>query len=70
MSDTQTVIFWGGLRGSLSIALLLSLPLSLPGRADLVAMTFGALAFSLLVQGLTVLPLLQLLRIKTSVVKS
>ena len=66
----QTIIFWGGLRGSLSIALLLSLPLSLPGRADLVAMTFGALAFSLLVQGLTVLPLLQLLRIKTSVVKS
>jgi CPA1 family monovalent cation:H+ antiporter len=60
----QTVIFWGGLRGSLSIALLLSLPLSVPGRSELLAMTFGAVAFSLLVQGLTVEPLLRALRIK------
>ena len=62
----QHVLFWGGLRGSLSIALVLSLPLTLPGRVQLVAMTFGAVTFSLLVQGLTVSPLLRLLRIQKS----
>jgi len=65
----QHVIFWGGLRGSLSIALVLSLPLTLVGRAELVAMTFGAVTFSLLVQGLTVSPLLRLLGIHRETVK-
>ena len=60
----QHILFWGGLRGSLSIALVLSLPLSIPGREQLVAMTFGAITFSLLVQGLTVSPLLRLLKIR------
>ncbi|HXD34200.1 MAG TPA: Na+/H+ antiporter [Pyrinomonadaceae bacterium] len=60
----QHVLFWGGLRGSLSIAMVLSLPLTLPGRVQLIAMTFGAVTFSLLIQGLTVSPLLHLLRIE------
>jgi CPA1 family monovalent cation:H+ antiporter len=60
----QHIIFWGGLRGSLSIALVLSLPLAIPNRVELVAMTFGAVTFSLLAQGLTVSPLLTLLRIE------
>ncbi len=59
----QHIFFWGGLRGALSIALVLSLPLNIPARVELVAMTFGAVTFSLLVQGLTVSPLLRLLRI-------
>lgn len=63
-SRWQHVVFWGGLRGSLSIALVLSLPRAIPDRAELVAMTFGAIAFSLLVQGLTVSPLLRVLGIK------
>lgn len=63
----QHILFWGGLRGSLSIALVLSLPLSVSGRAQLVAMTFGAVTFSLLVQGLTISPVLRLLRIQKSV---
>jgi len=50
----QHVLFWGGLRGSLSIALVLSLPISLPGRAELIVMIFGAVIFSLLVQGLSI----------------
>lgn len=50
----QHVLVWGGLRGSLSIALVLSLPTNLPGRAELVAMIFGTVIFSLLVQGLTI----------------
>lgn len=60
----QHIVFWGGLRGSLSIALVLSLPLNLPGRVQLVAMTLGAVTFSLLVQGLTISPLMRLLKIK------
>jgi CPA1 family monovalent cation:H+ antiporter len=59
----QHVLFWGGLRGSLSIALVLSLPTTLPGRSSLVIMVFGAVAFSLLVQGLTMSPLIQRLKL-------
>jgi CPA1 family monovalent cation:H+ antiporter len=60
----QHILFWGGLRGSLSIALVLSLPLAIPNRVPLVAMTFGAVAFSLLVQGLTIAPLLKVLKLQ------
>jgi CPA1 family monovalent cation:H+ antiporter len=59
----QHILFWGGLRGSLSIALVLSLPTVLPGRSDLVVMVFGTVIFSLLVQGLTISPLLNHLRL-------
>jgi CPA1 family monovalent cation:H+ antiporter len=55
----QHVLFWGGLRGSLSIALALSLPATFAGRSQLVIMVFGVVMFSLLVQGLTVSPLLR-----------
>ena len=55
----QHVLVWGGLRGSLSIALVLSLPTALPGREQLVAMIFGTVTFSLLGQGLTLSPLLR-----------
>jgi monovalent cation:H+ antiporter, CPA1 family len=55
----QHILFWGGLRGSLSIALVLSLPTTVPGRSQLVVMTFGAVIFSLLAQGLTIKSLLR-----------
>ena len=55
----QSVLFWGGLRGSLSIALVLSLPAAVPERPQLVTMVFGSVIFSLLVQGLTIGPLLK-----------
>ena len=50
----QHVMFWGGLRGSLSIALVLSLPVSVSGRQDMATMVFGTVVFSLLVQGLSI----------------
>lgn len=59
----QHVLFWGGLRGSLSIALALSVPLLVPDRTQLVAMTLGIVVFSLLAQGLTISPLLRWLKI-------
>jgi CPA1 family monovalent cation:H+ antiporter len=55
----QHILFWGGLRGSLSIALALSLPVSLDGRSQVVTMVFGVVMFSLLVQGLSISPLLR-----------
>jgi monovalent cation:H+ antiporter, CPA1 family len=61
----QHVLFWGGLRGSLSIALVLSLPTALPGRSTMVIMVFGAVAFSLLGQGLTMSPLLRKLNLSS-----
>jgi CPA1 family monovalent cation:H+ antiporter len=62
----QHVLFWGGLRGSLSVALVLSLPSSVPGRPQFVLMIFGAVLFSLLAQGLTIGSLLRWLRFSQS----
>jgi len=55
----QTVVWWGGLRGSISIALALSVPAHLPGREEIIANVFGAVLFTLLIQGLTTKPLLE-----------
>jgi len=45
------VFYWGGLRGAIVLALALSLPMSLPERERLLAMAFGVVLFTLLVQG-------------------
>ncbi|EDX76189.1 Na+/H+ antiporter [Coleofasciculus chthonoplastes PCC 7420] len=49
----QTVLWWGGLRGSVSIALALSVPVTLEGRQDIIVTVFGVVLFTLLVEGLT-----------------
>lgn len=49
----QTVLWWGGLRGSVSIALALSVPVTLSGRQEIIDTVFGVVLFTLLVQGLT-----------------
>src|SRR5579884_164771 len=45
------VIFWSGLRGALSLALVLALPLDVPDRDALVFSTYAVILFTLLVQG-------------------
>ncbi|GEL76494.1 cation:proton antiporter [Tenuibacillus multivorans] len=50
---------WGGLKGSLSIALALSLPTTFDGRDDIIVLTFSVVLFSLIVQGLTIEPLIK-----------
>jgi CPA1 family monovalent cation:H+ antiporter len=47
----QHVLFWGGLHGSVSMALALGLPADLPGRTLILQMTFGVVAWSIVVQG-------------------
>ena len=55
----QHVLFWGGLRGALALALALSLPEDLPRRDVIVTITFAVVAFSIFAQGLTITPLLK-----------
>lgn len=47
----RVVIFWSGLRGALSMALVLALPTNLPSRDVLVTSTYAVVLFTLLVQG-------------------
>ena len=55
----QIVLWWGGLRGSVSIALALSVPVVLPEREKMISTVFGVVLFTLLVQGLTTKPILE-----------
>ncbi|HEX3673523.1 MAG TPA: sodium:proton antiporter [Rhizomicrobium sp.] len=55
----QHVLWWGGLRGALALALALALPGSLPLRNEILIATFGVVTFSVIVQGLTMKPLLR-----------
>ncbi len=57
--EQQHALVWGGLRGALALALVLSIPESLPWRHSIVAVTFAVVAFSIIVQGLTCRPLLR-----------
>ena len=45
------ILYWGGLRGAIVLALALSLPSDFPERERLLAMAFGVVLFTLLVQG-------------------
>jgi CPA1 family monovalent cation:H+ antiporter len=49
----RAVLVWGGLRGALTITLALALPPEIAQRQLLIAMAFGVVLFSLLVQGVT-----------------
>jgi CPA1 family monovalent cation:H+ antiporter len=50
----QHILWWGGLRGALALALALALPADLPRREDILIVAFSVVAFSIVVQGLTV----------------
>jgi len=52
------ILTWGGLRGGVSVALALSLPAS-DFRDTLVVVTYVVVVFSILVQGLTIGPLIR-----------
>lgn len=58
-SEHQHIMFWGGLRGALALALALGIPESVPFRSEILTVTFGVVAFSVFAQGLTMTPLLR-----------
>lgn len=47
------VLFWGGQRGAVSLALAFSLPHDLPYRDSIILMTFGVVLFTSLIQATT-----------------
>jgi len=55
----QHILFWGGLRGAVALALALGLPATVPMREEIVTISFAVVAFSVFVQGLTMVPLLR-----------
>ena len=60
------ILFWGGLRGSIPIALMLGLPhnpLIDTYRTQILVAGFGVVLFSLVIQGLTMKPLLSFLKV-------
>jgi NhaP-type Na+/H+ or K+/H+ antiporter len=62
----QHILSWGDLRGAISLALVLSLPVSLGAERDMLqVMAFGVVLFTLLVQSTTMAPLIRWLKIIT-----
>jgi CPA1 family monovalent cation:H+ antiporter len=58
------VMFWGGLRGAVSLALAIGV--TGPYAESLQIMTFGVVLFTLMVQGLTIEPLIKRLRLSNT----
>ncbi len=55
----QHVLFWGGMRGTVALALALGLPPELPERETIVTISFAVVAFSVFAQGLTITSVLR-----------
>ena len=62
----QHILVAGGMRGALSLALALSLSSTFPYRDQILAMTFGVVAFTIIVQGLAIKPVLRVLGMTTT----
>ncbi|MBF0263659.1 MAG: cation:proton antiporter [Gammaproteobacteria bacterium] len=55
------IMWWGGLKGGLAIAIVLSIPEDLPGRDELIILTLGVVLFTLLVNAPSIRPLIKFL---------
>lgn len=60
----QAILFWGGLRGAVPVALVLAIPTSFPDRDLILHLTFGIILFTMLVQGTTVKKVMDWLGVK------
>lgn len=59
----QAVMFWGGLRGAVPMALVFSIDHDFPERRLLIQLTLGVVLFTLLVQGTTISRLMAWLKL-------
>jgi CPA1 family monovalent cation:H+ antiporter len=62
----RLAVGWSGMRGAISLAAALSVPTAVEERPEILLLTFGVIAVTLLGQGLTLPPLLKLLRLPAS----
>jgi CPA1 family monovalent cation:H+ antiporter len=62
----QHTLFWGGLRGALALALALAVPQTVAERGAIIVTAFVVVAFSILVQGLTMRWLIKHFRLGAS----
>ncbi|MEO1924666.1 MAG: cation:proton antiporter [Gammaproteobacteria bacterium] len=53
------IMWWGGLKGGLAIAIVLSIPIDMPGRDTILYITLGVVLFSLLINAPTIRPLMK-----------
>lgn len=60
----QAILFWGGLRGAVPVALVLVIPHDFPARDTVVHMTMAYILFTLLVQGTTIKKFMDMLGLK------
>lgn len=60
------VLTWGGLRGALVMVLALLLPPDFPARSRVVQVTYGVVILSILLNGMTMAPLLRWLKMSSS----
>jgi CPA1 family monovalent cation:H+ antiporter len=65
---TKFVMFWGGLRGAVPVALVLMIPQNFEHRILIIHLTMGYILFTLLVQGTTMSMIMKKLRIKKDAV--
>lgn len=65
-STLYRVLVIGGLKGGLSLALVLAVPKSFPGHEALFDMTYAVVAFTIVIQGLSIERYLKLIRAKKS----
>jgi CPA1 family monovalent cation:H+ antiporter len=61
-ANWNPLLVWGGIRGAIAIALVLSLPLQLEYWYTVQSMVFGVVLFNLLIQGTTCRPFIRRLR--------
>ncbi len=63
-SGFQAILFWGGLRGAVPVALVLAIPSNFPHRNLIVHFTLSYILFTLLFQGTTIKGLMKKLGIR------
>lgn len=63
MPRTPLIMTWGGLRGGISIALALSLPVIM-NRDIILSITYCIVIFSILIQGITLGPIVKRIKVK------
>lgn len=60
------ILFWGGLRGAVALALAMSLPKTIENRMEIIGITVGVVLFTLFAQGATTKGLMNRLKISKS----